>query len=104
MRGQIITTVGWVLFAGLLLFVKDRREKAYWKEVTDKIVAQMDPPRGGGLQKVEVEASFSDFQGDAEIAHFPPPTGVRAAGDNAASKPSQAGELERFARKLGVLP
>jgi len=38
MRRQIITVGAWVLFAGLLLYVKDRREKANWKEVTDKII------------------------------------------------------------------
>lgn len=104
MRGQVITALAWVVFAGLLLYVKDRREKAYWKEVTDKIITQMEPPKGEGLQPLEAEASFADFRGDAEIAHFPPPTGVRAAGEEAASQPSRQNELERFARKMGVLP
>jgi hypothetical protein len=104
MRGQVITIGAWVLFAGLLLYVKDRREKAYWKEVTDKIIVQMEPPKGEGLQPLEAEASFAEFQSDAEIAHFPPPTGVHAAGGEVASEPSRQDELERFARKLGVLP
>ena len=36
MKGNVVAVLAWILFAAGLLYVKDRREKAYWQDVTDK--------------------------------------------------------------------
>jgi hypothetical protein len=107
-RGKMVTVALWIAFAALLLYVKDRREKAYWQDVTDKIITQMEPPKGEGAEPRDGAWSdvgaASEGEGEPAVVKLPPPKGMGAARASAASASADQAGLKRFARSLGVLP
>lgn len=102
MKGNVATVLAWVLFAAGLLYVKDRREKAYWQDVTDKIVSQK---AAGNLPK----GVHDPQEWDALASDVVTLDGLAPAGVKKPEQPSMGGAAVRASLKdlkqlLGVSP
>jgi len=101
-RHPVRTTVSLILFSGLLIYIKDRQEKVYWRDITDKIESQMEPrilPVGEQDNRPRDELAS-----DVETLIGRAPAGVKEPqlrpDDGAAARTS----LQNFTRFLGVSP
>ena len=101
-RGQIITLAAWIAFAGLVVYVKDRREKAYWKDVADKIVSQMEPAK---LPQGEHETEeWGALTGNVVSIGGPVPAGVREVEPRPVGGAGVRSPIQNLKQFLGVSP
>jgi len=102
MKGNVVTVLAWILFAAGLLYVKDRREKAYWQDVTDKIVSQLEP---GQLPKGEHEPQEWDaLASEVVTLEGPAPAGVKKLERRPTGGAAVRSSLQDLKQFLGVSP
>jgi hypothetical protein len=83
---RAVEVLAWVVLVAGLLYIKDRREKAYWKDVADKIASQVEPGKApAGLLESHAQGLPT---GDSVVLEGPAPAGVGESELAADTKPA----------------